>query len=421
MNLLNAINKRYLIISTSILISGGVVFFFILQYILDEQLNEQLFEEKAKLEEAFATSSKPPDSLYFPGLKVTEVNSIMNETLIDTVIFSEEEQELEPYRILLFSIKYDGRFYQVQTSKTLYEKSDLIITIFWLMISIMVLQFCFFWLASKYFNRRLFAPFLSTLSVMDNYSPGKTNKVELAPAGIKEFEKLNRTFENMHKRLLVEFRELKDFTENASHELQTPLSILQNNIDMLIQGKNMEASQIFMLDEMSNSVIRLSKMNKQLLILTKIENNQFSDIVPVFVNDCVALKAAVMKDFFDHRQLRLEINQISRVNISMNPVLADILLNNLFSNAIKYATPGSDIIISLESKTLEIKNAGQTKALDTNKIYSRFYKPDGDKESTGLGLAIVKQICDLYNFTINYQYVNTIHIFTIDFNDSRLN
>ena len=210
-----------------------------------------------------------------------------------------------------------------------------------------------------------------------------------------------------------EYHSLKNFTENASHEMQTPLAILNARLDLLIQNENISEKEIGQLQEMYRAVNRLTRLNKSLLLLTKIENRQFSETESVQLDQIIEEKIIQFTDLISARNITIE-KEIQPAGLKMNHQLAEIVINNLLINAINHNHENGTITISLEHDELMISNTGSPLIVEPEKVFERFQK-SGNSEGLGLGLAIVKQICDQYNFIIRYTQNEDLHIIRLVF------
>lgn len=418
MNLLRSINKRYLLISFAVLVTGGICFYFIIKGILDDQLTEDLFLNKEIIEQNF-TSGTVPDSIdNLPGIRILPSGQFSETRLRDTVIYNILEKEYEPQRELSFGLRSGNKIYNVTLSKTLYEKEDLIFTIFSVLLVIMIIQLLLLVLLNNYFTKKLLVPFFSTVKKMGEYTAGTTRSLALEPSIIDEFTQLNRAFESLHRHVISEYDTLKEFTENASHELQTPLTILQNKIDLLMQEPNLTAEQILNLNEMGNSIHRLSKMSKQLLMLAKIDNNQFAEHAPVDIAELIHVRLDDLKEISDHKNINIRITAPESLYLDMNGILADVAINNLLSNAIRYTNQNGNVFIQLDTKGLIISNSGEEPLPNQDKMFNRFYKPNARSSSNGLGLSLVNKACLASGFTLQYNFADGMHQFIIGFGDA---
>jgi signal transduction histidine kinase len=213
---------------------------------------------------------------------------------------------------------------------------------------------------------------------------------------------------NAHK----EYHVLKEFTENASHEFQTPLTIIRSKLDVLLQQDNFTEIQIELLTEAYGAVTKLSGLSRSLLLLTKIENNQFSEQREIALHDMVRQKANQFEEIWESRKIS-HLLEVRHCFVSMNADLLEILLNNLFSNATRHNKPGGHIAVSLDAHSMNISNTGMENALDGERVFSRFYKGTVNNENNGLGLSIVRQICISSHIHPSYEYRNGMHNFLL--------
>ena len=217
----------------------------------------------------------------------------------------------------------------------------------------------------------------------------------------------------MAEKTSYDYLSLKEFTENASHEIQTPLAIINSKIEMCLQDKQLSPEQAKLLMEASHAVNTLVNLNKSLIVLTKLDNNQVDPPGDINVNDKIFKRLNLFEEFIQEKDIDVNLKMDQSVIIKISPSLAGILFDNLIKNAIKHNYDhGGKINIEVTKDFIKIANTGIKPKVDTAKFFERFYK-DGNQESLGLGLAIVKKIVDIYGFEISYDYVNDLHIVKI--------
>ena len=206
------------------------------------------------------------------------------------------------------------------------------------------------------------------------------------------------------------------FIGNASHELQTPLAVCSGRIEMLLDSENLTGSQAEELVKISRTLQGMSKLNRTLLLMTKIDNGQFIDKVNVDICASVRESVQMLMEIYGHKGVDAEVRAEGRLDVLMNEQLSSILVSNLLKNAFMHSAPGTTVRVSVEDGVLTVSNAGKI-PLDGERIFERFYQGSAKKEgSTGLGLALVKAICDRYSFRLAYGYSDGCHRFTVDFN-----
>jgi signal transduction histidine kinase len=263
--------------------------------------------------------------------------------------------------------------------------------------------------------RKAWLPFYENLQIVKNFSVEENQPITLEKSGIDEFEELNDSLTRLTDKIISDFNNLKEFTENASHEMQTPLAIMQSKSEMLLQSENLDPEHIQHIRAIYTSVQRLSKLNKTLLLLSKIENNQFTEKESIDVNKSIEKQLEIFEDFIENKELELVMNTAMDVTIEANPLLFDMVISNLISNAIKHNVKGGSITVSTTKLFVSVSNSGAPTSLDSSSLFERFKKESSSSNSFGLGLAIVKKVCDNYNWKITHSFAEDQHNISIYF------
>lgn len=270
-------------------------------------------------------------------------------------------------------------------------------------------------LTLRLISKRLWRPFDRTLQIMETFRLENGVIPALPDSGIEEFSRLNDVLNKLMTDSLNSYRAQKEFTENASHELQTPLAVFQSKLDLLLQQPDLTQEQATIIQDLYQMSGRLSGLNRNLLLLAKMENGQFGksevDVVSV-LNE--------LRPYFDNIAdgLRLEIDlRVDSLIISANRSLLESLLSNLVVNAVRHNRPNGEITITLNSVSLTVANTSDEAALDKNMIFNRFYHLSEKSGGNGLGLAIVKAICEYHRWNVTYDYEDGQHLFTVKFSD----
>jgi signal transduction histidine kinase len=227
---------------------------------------------------------------------------------------------------------------------------------------------------------------------------------------------MNSILERSTSKAIQDYERLKEFTENASHELQTPLAIIRSKLEMMMQGDNQTDYQFDSLQSASEALDELARMNQALLLLTKLENEQFALKSAVDLTKIVQQKAGQFNEIWQDKALNITLD-VEPVLLHTNKELMELLLNNLFSNATRHNYENGNIYITLGQHALSIANTGHKAPLNRKHLFQRFYNPSNSSTSNGLGLAVIHQICAASGFKVAYDYRDDLHIFTIDFNE----
>jgi signal transduction histidine kinase len=310
----------------------------------------------------------------------------------------------------------DNRYYELEVRMSTVERDDMIKTLIIYLISLIAILLICIYTGNRIILKKSFVPLKKLLLWLNAIVPGKPVPPLDNDTKITEFRKLNEAALAMSRLNLEVYERQKQFTENAAHELQTPLAVALNKLDQFSQHKAMSEKQLSEIDHIYTSLNRAVRLNKSLLLLSRIENRQFPESVDVDIN---ALTEEIMTDvaeIYEHKNIRLHMESKSACRVMMNETLSRILIGNLLKNAFHHTHNDEEITVMIEKNTFTVQNAG-IKALDSEKIFNRFYQSADKKEdSTGLGLSIVKSICDLYTFRVSYKFSKKKHIFSINFN-----
>jgi signal transduction histidine kinase len=263
--------------------------------------------------------------------------------------------------------------------------------------------------------RKLWNPFYETIVKIKQYKLDKEIDVTFSKTGISEFQELNQSVQELiHNNLLV-YQNQKHFIENAAHEMQTPVGLIQSKIELLMEEPNINKEQALLIDDINEHIHRLSRLNSTLLLLSKIETNQFPENSQVNISACLLKCCEQFSELLEFKHLTLEVSELPDLYINMNEDLAVILFSNLIKNAINHNYTNGYIYIQLIGRELIISNTGRAISFDPKLLFERFNKRSDHPQSNGLGLSIVKKICALYHFKISYTYTHEKHVLTILF------
>ncbi|MDR4954075.1 HAMP domain-containing sensor histidine kinase [Chryseobacterium sp. ES2] len=322
------------------------------------------------------------------------------------------EQKKERYRCLEKVIYLHNKPYLFTIQTNIEESHETIaviamITIFFFVVIVVGLL---------YLNRRLsssvWKPFRSTLDQLKSFNLNSQNTIEFPTSDTTEFEELNQSLYKLIERNVSAYKTQKEFTENASHELQTPLAIIKNKLDLLLQDQNLTEKQYSIAEDMNRALTRSSRINKNLLLLAKIDNNQFDSSETISFDHLLHQSIDILREHFEQKNISVTEHIFNEVQVSGNNILAEILINNLIINAIRHTTAGGSISLQLTDSVFEVSNSG-TEKLNTDFLFKRFSKLSTDNSGSGLGLSIIQEICRLHQWTINYRFENQHHIFSV--------
>ncbi|HNW75091.1 MAG TPA: HAMP domain-containing sensor histidine kinase, partial [Bacteroidales bacterium] len=270
-------------------------------------------------------------------------------------------------------------------------------------------------LVNYFITRRVWVPFYRILNQINRYEIHDPIPLEFTPTEIHEFRLLSTTLETMSKKIRADYMNLREFNENASHELQTPLAIIKSNLEMLVQKENLDEEQYRRISVIMEAITRVSRLNQGLLLISKIDNNQFMKAELVDFKILVEKALAHFEEMIEHRGIVVTRHPVSTCVFRMDPALAEILVNNLISNSIRHNLPGGEIRVSISENSLTIANTGEVLTADPSMLFERFRKSGKDPDSVGLGLSIVNKIANFYNLRVDYSHREGIHTLTVRF------
>lgn len=328
----------------------------------------------------------------------------------DGTVYIETEDEYEPVRIMKSCfMATDLKYYELELRLSTLERDDLIAAIFKYLVALYIALLCCIIFSTRLILKSVFRPLDRLLEWLENVSPGHPAPYLNPDCRIREFRTLNRAALEMHERAEKAYREQKEFIENASHELQPPLAVINGKLELLAEHENLDEEELKNIDDMFRSLHRAIQLNKSLLLLSRIQNRQFEEVTEVDMNPHVRKILELLSDLYEEKELDYHLSDTEDCRIRMNESLAHTLLTNLIKNAIIHSPDHGRVDIVIHSARIEIINDGN-QALDKQQIFKRFYKGNaGQKESTGLGLSIAQSIANLYHIKLTYYHDGRHH------------
>ena len=418
MKLLAKYNRVNIAATVIVLLLSGLCYYFIIRNVLLNQLDEDLKVEEQEILDYVRLNNSLPNPSSYKDQKVDfreTDNSPVKRKFTSINIFSKEEKEIVSSRQVVFSIQVARKNYLVSISKSEKETEDLIQLILLITLSIVVLLLSVLYIINRFILGKLWLPFNSTLEELKQFNLSNTNNLQLEPTTTNEFTELNKTVKVMTDRVSRDYEALKNFTDNASHEMQTPLAIINSKLDVLIQDETISEFQMQQLQGIYNALDRLSGLNQSILLLTKIGNNQFTETTNIPLDELINEKLMQFEELIESKKLSVN-KDLHATNILFNKQLVDILMSNLLNNAIRYNEQNGELVIRLSEDQLSISNNSFLPALDIDKVFQRFYRhPDTGQDGNGLGLSIVKQICAIAGYSLTYRFNNNQHEFCVNF------
>lgn len=333
----------------------------------------------------------------------------------DESVYIPEKREYEPARVITTIFNdAEGQYYELKVSTPSFEKADLFSAVLlWIVALYVLLLLITVGITMLIFYRNL-RPLYILLEWLDSYHPGVNPKPINNPTRITEFKRLNVALQSAIDRSEQMLERQTQFIGNASHELQTPLTIIGNRVEWLLDESKLTDEQAMELYKINKTLSRAVRLNKTLLLLTKIENSQFIETSQVDLVAIVAETVESLSEIYLSRQIKFATDLPSKFEVQMNESLASTLVTNLIKNVYVHSEQGVEARAAIVGRKLIVENQGR-EMLDREHIFERFYQGSQRETSMGLGLALVAAICRHYNINIEYSFVNGSHRFVIDF------
>ena len=329
----------------------------------------------------------------------------------DSMVYISEKKETEPARILttLFKDK-EGRYFEVSVYTPTIEKKDLREAIFYLLIGLFTTLLIAILFINIWVFHRIMKPFYRLLEWLDNFRLDKKNEPLDNPTNTTEFRKLNVAVNRFAVHSEEIFEQQKQFIGNASHEIQTPIAVCQNRLEMLMEDETLTEQQMGEIVKTYQTLEYVSKLNKSLLLLSKIDNSQFAETKEISLNEVLHRYSDDYREVYHYRGITLDIQEKATFRVQMNETLAVVLVTNLLKNAFVHNIDKGMIRVEITSSSIRFGNTGADVALDDKRIFERFYQGSRKREgSTGLGLAIVHAICRQCRLQVRYRFLDGMH------------
>jgi signal transduction histidine kinase len=420
MKLLNKSIRSYLIYSGIVLLIAIPVFYFAIQQIVAEDVDESLVAQKqqilTKLEKLVPANAVTFLETFEPGIRLHPLSAFYpHDTLYTARSYDSISKENIPYRILESNINVGGTAYLIQLKSSMLDSEDLIESIVMVVVVLILLIAAGLLIINRMISKKIWRPFYRTLDKLRNYRIEENQPVQFEKTGIVEFTDLNNTITALTQRSQQVYQSQKEFTENASHEMQTPLAVFQGKLELLMQTTPLNSEQAELISGLADASQRLNRLNKNLLLLTRIENNLFPEKESISIREIIEKLLDQYHFQLKKKNIALSFDYTGEDHIIANRTLIEILFSNLLSNAIRYNNDNGTICLQLKEKVFTIANTGLDTPLDSYKIFSRFHKASTDLQSIGLGLAIAEKISALYHLELAYTYSKNKHIFSFRF------
>lgn len=420
MKLLIKTSLYYLLFSIPILILSGFICYYVITKEVKESNNELLLNRKIQIEEYLKNKDTIPLKFIIKSNEA-QIHKIKNTVFengdrilfSDTLILDKTENEMASHRMITSITTVGETNYQIKIWRSTLEFEELIEGISSLLFVILFLLFLVSLLINLWVSKTLWRPFNTTLNSLKAFRASGNEIPDFERTSIKEFAVLNETLIGMMDKMILDYNSQKRFTENAAHEIQTPIAVIKTKIDLLIQSENLKDYEMKLIVGIDDACAKLTRLNQSLLLLTKIENRQFKTTQNISIAKKVDNTLELYEDHIKEAKIVVFKNIEKDFILNINSDLCLILINNLLQNAIRHNIEGGSIIIHIKQNSLAILNSGNDEPLDTSQLFERFQKKSASNQSMGLGLAITKEIAEVSGLQLDYSFVFDKHRFTL--------
>ncbi|MBN2173679.1 MAG: HAMP domain-containing histidine kinase [Bacteroidales bacterium] len=424
MKLLNKTIIYYVGFSLIVFTFGGVLLYQIANYIVIKQISRSLMFEEQLIEDKLLLYGEVPEFTTSPEhiIQVTYSDEPLKQLTItrDTTISHPFTGITGRYLYLkeTGSIRDEQGFfrgYTINVYRSMADSKRLVlnlIMIIWIVLALLLLVLGIF---NFWISRKLWKPFYSNIDKLSSFNINMDSKLRLEPTKIYEFDRLNRVVMVMSDKILKNIKELKELIEDITHEIKTPVTIINSRIEMIFQSDKLNNYQLKQLGSIQEAAKRLSRLNSTLNLIsdnrdhtgTIKENVDLTTIIDKFLDN--------FQDLIERKEIKVEKTYNYKPILILKPDLAEIMVSNLLGNAIKHNVKGGIIIITIDEKELSISNTGQQDIYDPEKLFGRYQKNTINNNSLGIGLTIIQKIVQLYGMHISYMMKNNMHVIRLRF------
>ena len=423
--LLNKPFKAFTIYALILLACSIPVYYYVIDKIWIREIDNQneILKEKIenglrqiKLNDVELNKTLQFVDTIHPGLKLIPIDSSGKRKILFYTFTRKRKNsdKIDRFRGLSAYVYSQKKYYLLTVETNVKEKKGTIITLANITFFFFIFLVTGFIIINRIIAISIWQPFKNNLDKLKSFDIKTQKELGLKPSYIQEFEELNQTLNQFIQKNVSAYKLQKEFSENASHELQTPISVIKSKLDLLLQNSLLSQEQYELLTSINIPLSKLSRITKNLLLLAKIENKQFSNIETIDLPQVINETLSLLSDQWSHMQLHFNLEFNDSQTWFANKNLFEILITNLLTNAIRYTDKGQMLGVYTSANILKVYNEGKT-PLNEDQIFKRFAYASNLSGSSGLGLAIVKEICDLYAWKIHYSHENSKHIFSIEF------
>jgi len=419
MKLIVKVTLYYLIITLIVFGIGGIMTYDIFQKQVQMETDRYLIQRLWSLETSIQNGENP-SAFISNTLSIKEVDNSVEETRYnfgDTLADHPSPliDRLEPHRKLKVIRKINDQTFNIEIFDVIVESDDIFAGVFQSQTRLFIILGVVLVLTSFLVSVRVFRPFNETMQAIKDFSLNDSKPIALGKTKTKEFRELNQILKQMILKIRSDYQSLKEFSENASHEMQTPLAVAKGKLELLLQSKDIDEEQLSLINSAYNSIDHLSKMGRSLGLLTKIENNEFTDLQEVNLSVQINNTIFDFQELLELKGIQIEKDIHENIIVKSDPILIQILIGNLFQNAMRHNVRNGHLSVQLRDRYFEISNTGKELKTPSDLLFKRFKKDNQSSDTIGLGLAIVKKICEVNGYEISYHFEKNMHTLKINF------
>lgn len=407
------------IVSVIILFAGEFSLYYFLKNKIEKETIEHLYLERYLMTKQLKKGISIDSFRHNIGdvLEITSIPTIQyNKPIIEEVEVEEEwEEEHFTSKKIIFDVSQNNQAYRISIIKTIDEDEGLTGSMSAIIFISALCMLAILVSINVFVYYKLFSPVYKLIKDIKNFSVQELKKIVPPKTSTYEFAILSQEISKMSEKMIADYSSVQEFIENMTHEIQTPLAVINSKIERAFQDKNLNEEQAILLSDAAKAVNKLFMINKGLTLLCKLDNKQYNSPVKINLGELIQQRIKYFSDFIENKNIKISETHSTDFSITMDTVLSEILIDNLIKNAIQHNFQNGRIYVTIEKNQLVISNTGDIPKEPMTNYFHRFYsqKP---QQSLGLGLSIIKKIVDYYGYTISYNFENDLHKIVIDFN-----
>lgn len=409
----------YFIYAVIILITVGPLFYIVSNILYEDDANEDLYAIKKQFDKFTKDDLTIKDitlwNKFNRDVNLQKFNGQNKDSVFEHSYYDALNKENEPFRVLNSPVKIEGKWFTFSAKINMVEKENLIGSTAILFILLLLLLIIGFFIITNIISKKLWQPFYVALDKMEQFEIDKSTSVKLIQSTTEEFNRLNNAINGLIYKNSKIYQSQREFIENAAHELQTPIAIFKGKLENILQRKDLNSEQFKLIEDLDNTTTRLVRLNRNLLVVSKIDNNTYNKIEKINLNEIIKNQLTFFSEQALSKKIIITTELAEEIIVNSNHILAEMLISNLFLNTINHNVHKGKIFVKLTKDRIIFSNTGALLPLQTEKMFERFSKSNPTSQGNGLGLSIIKKIVDTNHWTISYHFKEDYHTFEIVF------